>query len=206
MSLQLVPSQQKGKSVDLEESVTSNNVDAAKKLFQDAVHLLCRPSTWHEIAGALSASFSIDSKQQERGIEQGDHIRINLPAPGISEGDGDDWVRVEKIETNFDKGCDESFGILLLVCPNPHTKGEAIAHFFADGASSTFLVTRKKNTVTAFYKGRNEIPNTDELTLTDKVRNIVVASGALAGISELQWRALLKGLLATNVDPHSYRE
>ena len=70
--------------------------------------------------------------------------------------------------------------------------------FFADGASSTFLITRKDSAVTAHYKGRNETPNTDELALTDKVRNIVVAGGALAGISELQWRALLKGMLTTN--------
>ena len=57
---------------------------------------------------------------------------------------------------------------------------------------------RKAGTVTAHYKGRNESPNTDELALTDKVRNVVVAGGALAGVSELQWRALLKGLLDGN--------
>ena len=197
MSTQLVPVQEKGKSVDLEENVTANDRDAAKKLFKDAVYRLCHPATWHDIAGTLSASFSVDDKQKEQNIEQGDHIRINIPGPGLNEGDGEDWVRVETIETNFDNEFDESFGMLLLVCPNPHTKGDAIAHFFAEGASSTFLVTRKANTVTAHYKGRNESPNTDELALTDKVRNIVVAGGALAGISELQWRALLKGLLAT---------
>ena len=198
MSLQLVPSQQKGKSVDLEESVIANDADAAKQLFQDAVHLLRRPATWHPTAGALSATFSIDGKLEKQGVEQGDHIRISIPGPGLNEGEGEDWVRVETIETNFDKEFDESFGMLLLVCPNPHTKGDAIAHFFADGASSTFLITRKDNAVTAHYKGRNETPNTDELALTDKVRNIVVAGGALAGISELQWRALLKGMLTTN--------
>ena len=57
MSLQLVPSQQKGKSVDLEESVIANDTDASKQLFQDAVHLLRHPATWHPTAGALSATF-----------------------------------------------------------------------------------------------------------------------------------------------------
>ena len=77
MPTQLVPVQEKGKSVDLEESVTSNNVDAAKKLFQDAVHLLCRPFTWHDIAGALSASFSIVGKggEQHPGIISSLHPR-----------------------------------------------------------------------------------------------------------------------------------
>jgi hypothetical protein len=51
--------------------------------------------------------------------------------------------------------------------------------------------------VTAHYFGRNEEPNTEGLGLTDKIRNVVVAGGALAGMSELQWTALLKGLLDT---------
>lgn len=198
MSTQLVPSQEKGKSVDLQEEITVSDKDAAKKLFQNAVYLLCRPVLWHDVAGALSASFSIDGKQKEQAIHKGDHIRISIPGPGLSEGGGEDWVRVEAIQKNFHEQFDESFGILLLVCPNPHTKSDAIAHFFADGASSSLIITRKDKKVTVKYKGRNESANTEDLALTDKVRNIVVAAGALAGISELQWGALLKGLLATD--------
>ena len=198
MSHQLIPLQEKGKSVDLEENIKVNDDTAAKKIFQHAVYCLSHPTTWHDSAGTLSATFSIDGKQKEQSLEPGDHIRINIPGPGLKEGEGEDWVRVETIETDFDKDYDESFGMLLLVCPNPHTEGDAIAHFFAAGASSTFLVMRKAGTVTAHYKGRNESPNTDELALTDKVRNVVVAGGALAGVSELQWRALLKGLLDGN--------
>jgi hypothetical protein len=200
VSKELIPSQEKGKSLDLAERVIAADEDAAKKIFQDAVYLLCRPVLWHDTVGALSASFSVDGKQQEQGIELGDHIRIKIPGPGFIEGDGEDWVRVGVVEKNLDEQFDESFGVLLIVCPNPHTTGDAIAHFFGEGASSSFLLTRKDNTVTAHYKGRNESPNTEELALTDKIRNFVVARAALAGISELQWRALLKGLLASDDD------
>jgi hypothetical protein len=196
MSNELIPSQEKGKSVDLREELVASDENIAKKLFRDAVDRLCKPSLWHEMAGSLSASFVIDEKDKRQRIKTGDHIRIKIPGPGLNEGDGDDWVRVETIDENFDDQFDESFGIMLLVCPNPHTEGNAIAHFFAEGASSSFLVTRKNNIVSAMYKGRNEVVNTEKLGLTDSVRNLVVAGGAIAGVSELQWNAFLKGLLS----------
>jgi hypothetical protein len=198
MATNLIPAQEKGKSLDLQEEVISEEVGAAKEIFQRAVERLSHPTSWHETAGTLSASFSIDGKNPGEAVQQGDHLRIAIPGPGLSEGDGEDWVRVEAIQKNFDSQYDESFGILVMVCPNPHTKGDAVAHLFAEGASSTFLITRKGKTVTAQYKGRNELPNTEDLTVTDKVRNLVVAGGALAGISDLQWSALLKGLLSTD--------
>lgn len=197
MSTKLIPNQEKGKSVDLVETVTTEQVDTAKQLFHNAVSLLSRPGLWHETAGSLSASFSIEGKQKDEPVQKGDYVRINIPGPGLAEGDGKDWVRVEAVETDFDDQDDQSFGIELLVCPNPHTEGEAIAHFLAEGASSSFLLTRKGLTVSAQYKGRNETPNTEDLGLIDKVRNVIVAAGALAGISELQWSALLKGLLSS---------
>jgi hypothetical protein len=196
MSDELIPSQEKGKSVDLQESVTAVGTQEAKKLFQQAEERLKKPARWHDIAGSLSANFSIHGKREEDSIQEGDHIRISIPGPGLKEGDGDDWVRVEIIEENFNNEVDESCGVTLIVCPNPTTDGDEVAHFFADGASSTFLLTRKDKIVTAYYKGRNERPNTRDLELTDKLRNIVVAGGAMAGMSELQWKALLKGFLA----------
>ncbi len=196
MSDELIPSQEKGKSVDLREEINAETEAGAKIIFRNAVDRLSSPSEWHEMTGALSASFTIDGKNDKDRIEVADHIRIKIPGPGLREGDGDDWVCVETIDENFDDRSDESFGLKLLVCPNPHTKSDATAHFFAEGASSSFLVTRKEKVVTAIYKGRNETPNTENLSLADSVRNMVVANGALAGISELQWRAFLKGLLS----------
>jgi hypothetical protein len=62
------------------------------------------------------------------------------------------------------------------------------------------MIIRKGNTIRASYHGRNEKPNLDNPALGDKIRNAVVAIGAMAGISELQWKAFLKGLLAGQQD------
>ena len=70
-----------------------------------------------------------------------------------------------------------------------------IAHFFEEGATSTFILQLQNNTVFASYYGRNEVPNTDVERLTDKVRNALVGMAAYVGISEIHWKALLKGFL-----------
>jgi hypothetical protein len=191
----LIPGQEKGKSVDLREELVAADEEMARQVFKQAVDRLCRPASWHEVAGVLSGIFTVEKKDAGEPAEPGDHIRINIPGPGLREGDGDDWVRVKTIDRDFDELSDESFGLLLEVSTNPHSPNPAISHFFGEGASSSLLITRKGKLVTAFYKGRNETINTENLALTDKIRNIVVAGGAIAGISELQWSALLKGLL-----------
>jgi hypothetical protein len=83
----------------------------------------------------------------------------------------------------------------LRPCPAPGKENNDTAHFFHDGATSSFIITRKDNVVTASYHGRNELPNVNTESAADNVRNGVVASGALLALSELQWAALLKGLL-----------
>lgn len=198
MNNELVPAQANGKSIDLEEQVTLKDEASARQLFHQAVYLLCRPQLWHDAAGDWSASFSIDGKTPNSVLQAGDYLRIDIPGPGPTEGEGNDWVRVEKIDTDFDEQSDESFGLLLFVCGNPHTAGDAVAHFFADGASSSFLIIREGKTVIAKYKGRNESANTEEVPVNDKIRNLLVAGAAMVGISHLQWSSLLKGLIAKN--------
>jgi hypothetical protein len=68
-------------------------------------------------------------------------------------------------------------------------------HFFEDLATSTFVIERIGNPVTARYYGRNELPNTETSEKKDIIRNAIVATGAAAGLSELQWSALLKAFL-----------
>ena len=70
MSTKLIPSQENGKSVDLREEITANDDVAAKKIFQDAVFKLSRPSTWHDTAGKLSASFTIDGKEEMQSLQK----------------------------------------------------------------------------------------------------------------------------------------
>lgn len=186
-----------GKAVDLEHTVTCPTEEEAIKTFRRASKRLLNPPVWKEISGMFSASFHLaDSVEANthRLARVGDYLSINIPGPANAAGKGYDWVQVVNIVENSDAALDE-FAIELNASINPEKPEEGIAHFFKEGAISIFIIKRNGNTVTAYYHGRNEVPNTEDVSLGDKVRNAIVAAGATAGISELQWTALIKGLM-----------
>lgn len=192
-----IPPNTIGKAVDLDYSVTAVNEEEAIKTFKRASKRLLNPPVWKEISGFFSATFhlenSVESSPQRLAME-GDYLRINIPGPGNTAGDGYDWVQVVGITEYEDAGIGE-FSLELRPSINPAKPAEGRAHFFKEGASSTFIIRRNGNVVTASYHGRNEVPNVEDVSLGDKVRNTIVATGARAGISELQWAALMKGIL-----------
>ena len=182
----IIPKNEKGKAVDLQHSVTANSIDEAKEIFNLVCERLQHPGTWHELVGTLGATFTVKDifkNTLQHPLAINDFIQIDLPAPGT------DWVKVYTIEKNVNKNADESFAITVVVSREPGSHKEGVDHFFDEGASSTFMARRKGKEVIASYHGRNETPN------KDKLRNTIVALGAMAGLSELQWKALLKGLL-----------
>jgi hypothetical protein len=73
-----------------------------------------------------------------------------------------------------------------------------VAHFFDEQSSSSFVVKREGKKITGGIYGRNEKPNTDTEKLVDKIRNIAVAGGAISGLSKLQWKSLVNGLVKTD--------
>lgn len=194
----IVPSNETGKALDIKDSVTENNREDAVNTFQRACTRLLNPALWHELAGVASASFKLVSENNpdmQKFATLNDYIQIDIPGPGSSAGDGFDWVKIEAIEKNTDTPADESFGLKLRACANPDKKNGGTAHFFTAEATSSFIISRNGNSITASYHGRNEIPNSTEVILADKIRNSIVAAGAMMGFSELQWLALLKGFL-----------
>lgn len=197
----IVPENVAGKAVDLEESANEKTPEDAVNTFNRACARLLNPPIWHELAGALSATFELKNAEGqgvERLAETGDFLRIDVPGPGPSAGDGFDWVKLEAIEENTIPDAAASFAIRLRAS-SPPQEGKAItAHFFDETATSTFVVQRRENTVTVSYHGRNEVPNTDG-KLSDKIRNTLVATGAAIGLSELHWKSLLQGLLAKEI-------
>lgn len=194
----IVPEHTEGKSVDLEESVELDTAEEAKEVFATAKERLFHPLSWHGLAGALSAFFKPDKESGASAggkIKEGDYLMIDLPAPKNSAGEGHDWVRVISLSQNEEADAEESAGFTVAASINPHQPGEGVAHFFNEEASSSFIIKRKGKKVIASYHGRNEKPNTSAATTGDKIRNAVVAISAMAGFSELQWKALLKGFL-----------
>ena len=102
---------------------------------------------------------------------------------------------MEKIEENNFSETDRSIGLKLRASSNPNNDKTDTAHFFKKEATSTFIIKQEDNVVTASYYGRNEVPNVENVSMLDKVRNTAVATGAAIGLSELQWNALIKGFL-----------
>lgn len=199
----LIPENTKGKPVDLDTSVSLPTREKAQDCFRRAYKRLLNPPVWHQLGGALSAEFVLvnDKGQElERLAEVGDYLRIDVPGPGGHSGRGFDWVVVEMIEDKANPGAEEeSVGMRVRACENPAGNEKDTAHFFQSDATSTFIIRRKGNTVTAAYYGRNEVSNTNTEKQTDKLRNALIALGAMAGLSELQWSGLIKGFLSKEI-------
>jgi hypothetical protein len=195
----IVPPQHEGGKKDIEHKVTAIDDDDARKLFFIARNRLLDVNRWHELADGPSARFTLtDAKANDlhRTAEKNDYFKIDLPGPGTIEGEGFDWVFIEEVDDRSDS-TGPSERIAMRVRPSEHPeKGENVAHFFSDHATSTFMVERNGREVTASVLGRNEVPNTATNKVIDKVRNAVVGTTAIAGLSNIQWKNLVKGLIA----------
>ena len=199
----LIPLNTKGKPSDLEFSITLASRAAAIDTYRRAVKRLLNPPIWHELAGWATAHFSLvdqDGTELHRLTKKGDYLRIDIPGPGPAAGDGYDWVKVDMLEDHSEPDAeDEWMGMKVHPSTGPGKVSTEPAHFFHSDASSTFIIERNGDTVTAFYHGRNEVPNTATEKISDNIRNAIVAAGAIMSLSEAQWSALSKGFLADEI-------
>ena len=195
----IVPVQKEGKETNSEYSISLENRESAQRIFKAASERLLLINDWESLSGSMSANFYLtDSLGNEvtRLAAEGDYFKIDIPGPGGVEGRGYDWVRIEKIQEDIDCEKDlESVAMRVRPAPNPKTPGEKVAHFFKDDATSSFVIMREGKKVTAAVYGRNEKPNSVINNLIDKVRNVMIAISAIAGISSIQWDNLVKGLI-----------
>ena len=194
-----LPQQYEGMQKDIVQSVTLQSADEARACYQRAKAKLLNVNNWGEVAGIGSASFQLISDLGEaahREAAYGDYIRIDIPGLKSKTGEGYDWVLIEKIEEAYDKMKDLE-GIVIQVRPThqPFDDIESTAHFFDSDSTSSFLIEREGCTVTASEHGRNEIVNTENKNFLDKIRNFFVALGAMIGLSDIQWKKLVKGFL-----------
>ncbi|MBS1587170.1 MAG: hypothetical protein JSS82_16675 [Bacteroidetes bacterium] len=195
----LVPANIKGKQNDLSTKIVLDNDEQAVERYRTARTRMLSPALWHSLSGALSASFeacNAGGEPVDRKLTMNDLVRIDISGPGTKAGHGYDWVKVDIIQDgNSEDGREDLCGMRLRPTAPPGENGET-AHFFQSGASSTFILRRTGNVVSASYHGRNEVPNTHMERTLDNVRNAIITSGALAGLSEAQWMALIKGFIA----------
>jgi hypothetical protein len=194
-----IPKHYEGEQTDVIHFVDCEDQAKAHQLFQLAKSRLKDISNWHTISGPGSSKFSItDTKGNEdyKLAEKGDHFYINLPAPGSIAGGGLEWVRIEEVIDAEDANAESEY-ITMTVRPvaNPRTNEGSIAHFFSHDSTSTFIVERYLNHVSAAVHGRNEVPNNSDVNIYDTVRNTIIALSARIGLSGPQWKKLVIGLL-----------
>lgn len=193
----LVPQNVEGKEITAECSKTLNSEAEARAFYETAKQRMILVHDWGEISGILSADFQVTDErgnELDRPARKGDHFRIDILGPGSKAGEGYDWARVEEINEVHLLNVD-SIAILVRPAANPQTPNTAVAHFFAEKSTSTFVITREGNNVTASIYDRNIEANEETKEPLDKVRNAVVRLGAKHGFSKLQWQALAEAFV-----------
>lgn len=196
----MVPEQETGVPINTESSVELGSEQEAKGFFEVVKKRLQHVSHWHEIAGSGSATFQLIDKnglEVQRTPEKGDYFKIEIPGPGNAGGDGYDWVEVEEVDSTS-SGDGETYGFRVRPTEDPRNR-EHIAHFYSRETTSSFVVTREKNKITAAVYDRNTKPNKEAGPIANKVRDVVVGTAGILGFSKIQWKKLTDGLL----DPES---
>jgi hypothetical protein len=195
---EIIPEQQTGIATNTESTAELPNEEEARRFFEVVRQRLLNVNEWHKYAGQATADFQLTDQSGhpvQRVVRTGDHFKIDIPGPGSKSGEGYDWVQIEVVEEEHESQADCQI-IRVRPATNPTNDRPDVAHFFSEEATSSFVVKREGKTVTAGVYGRNEKPNTDAESITDKVRNAAVATGAISGFSKIQWKSLVNGLVS----------
>jgi hypothetical protein len=194
-----VPEQNEGTKMDITAELALDAENDAKAFYEIAKSRLLRVYDWYEICQVPVSTFMLTDaagNEIKRNVQEGDYLKIDIPGPGSSTGDGYDWVKVESIIEDNQADAD-AISMTVRPAPNPLTAEEDVAHFFKDTATSTFQVKRTGKVVHAEVHGRNELANTDTEKMTDNIRNTLVGWSAKLGLSFPQWKSLVNGLVKT---------
>jgi hypothetical protein len=198
----IAPKQIKGKeSLTISHRLLNSDKYAAS-LFHEVHQRLLDVNHWQRYAGRATAHFQLTDKsgtEVHRMVHEGDFFQIDIPGPGSAAGGGADWVEVRKVG-HLTEGDEEIAFIVVKTATNPLAIDDSTAHFFNCDASSTFFVHKKGLLITTGVLGRNETPNIQAASLKDRLRNILVAIGAMGGLSSAQWKALTAGWLSHSID------
>jgi hypothetical protein len=194
-----IPSNHEGVKTDTSSSVQFTVEQEAVEHFKIVKSRFLTIAKWGDVSGKGSADFELTDSSGNiihRFPQQGDYIRIDIPGPGTDKGNGYEWVQIEAMDEEKDLNAKQEI-IVIKVSPasSPQNNSKSIAHFFQPGASSTFMIKLTGSIIHAEVHGRNEKPNMNTSGILNKIRNFFITIGAFLGISKLQWKSLVKGLV-----------
>ena len=160
-------------------------------------------NTWRELNDSIRADFQVcdpSGRKVYRRPHKGDYIRIDLPGPGSPAGGGYDWVRVADLAE--EDGLAPWASLTVMPAADPRGQGTDIAHFYAEGATNTFVVRRIGNCILVEVHGRNERPNVTEGGRLDRLRNEAVALAGKVGLGKVQWKDWTDGMVSV-IEPQA---
>ncbi len=195
-----VPAQESGSEMNAIHEARFDTAEEANTFYRVAKARLLDVNNWDTVAKLPSSTFILcdpSGERTTRNVQLGDYLKIDIPGPGTSTGDGYDWVKVEFIDEQQD-GENHTMSFRVRPTDNPMSPEQAVAHFFDDAATSTFQVKQTGSLVTAEVHGRNETPNTHTEHVLDNIRNTMVGIGAKFGASYPQWKGLVAGIAAVD--------
>lgn len=199
-----LPEQERSVSKEIFHEYLAPTLDDAEEDFLDAKDRLLHVNDWHELTQPALARFNLCDAQGHpagRSARIGDFVRIAIPGPAHPSGEstddgGEDWVRIEALAyDDFPDEDRERIALQVRPAASPLAPSVIPQHFFSAEATSTFAVERTGRRVAAAYWGRNEVPNVATGGVLDNLRNAAVAVGGILGFSNIQWKALVHGLL-----------
>lgn len=195
--LSLIGNQYTGKEMEIQATLRLPNTKAAQRFYPIARERLLQINSWHDIAGVLAARFTVtdaEGKPVSQQVQSGNLLKIDIPAPGNSEGDGYDWVRVEELLESKNSAL-QWIGFRVRPVSAPGSDSGAATHFYSEDATSTFLVFQRQEEVAAVIIDLNLKPNRKSDSLGSKIRNIAVGTGAVGFFSKIQWQGLVDGIV-----------
>lgn len=195
-----IPEQTEGGFSDISSEIMMETVTEAIFHFKCIKKRFFDINSWELFAGEEQAEFALCDENGELILskaEVGNYVRIKIPVLHNLIGGSYDWVKIEVIDT---EETEDSEMVFVRVRPsqNPLKKNGIIAHFHKATATSSFIIKREGRKISCEVHGRNELPNTEHLTLLQKLRNEVVSLGGTVFASKFQWKSFTDGIIQKN--------
>ena len=192
-----IPAQHIGAESKAISKINFDTDELAKVHFEIVKKRFLDINSWELFAGKNKAKFTLRNQKGELILNYpkvGNYISIEVPLLPNKDEDQFDWVKIEVCEQE-EKIDYESFYIRVRPTSNPTNQSDEITHFLDVKATSNFLITRDGTEISAEVYARNEVPNFDDKSISEKIRNKVVAVGGMLFGSKLQWEGLTDGLI-----------
>lgn len=192
-----IPTHEIGVQSEAISEIVFDTVELAKVHFEIVKKRFLDINSWELFAGKNKAKFTLRNQKGELILQQpkpGDYISIKVPLLPNKNEDHFDWVKIEVYEEEKKEDYEVIY-IRVRPASNPTKSTDEITHFLDSTATSNFFIKRNKNEISAEVYARNEVPNFEDKTISEKIRNKAVALGGMLIGSKLQWEGLTDGLI-----------